>query len=220
MTSTITNPGDISQDALRHLLDFARVDLADLQFHSLEETRRTIAVIAAQVGRLSPRKRLVHSDQKAWQPEIETQLSWGVAPVRARTLHQLTELQTILNGCLNALFPPSGFGDLPGASTEFPVRANRLHVQRLNAGPAAPVEVWFVAEEWRDAFWLSTVALLEEYGRKLHRCPVCAAVYFKVRRKKYCSPECSNRRRQADYYKAHRKQLLTALRRKRQTGTR
>lgn len=214
-----TNLETISQDALRHLLDFARANLEDLKFRSLAKTQRTIAVIAAQVGHLSQRKRLVRSNQKAWQPEIETQLPWGIAPVRARTLNQLTELQAILNGCLDALFPPSGFGDLPGGITEFPVRANRFHVQRLNAGPAAPVEVRFVAEQWRDAFWLSTVTLLEEFGRKLHRCPVCAAVYLKVRRKKYCSPKCSNRRRQADYYKAHRKQLLKALRRKRQTWT-
>lgn len=221
MINVITDRKNLASNAVQHLLDFARADLEDLRPDSLKTVRRAIAVIVRQAGHYSQRRRLVRTNLKVWKLEIERNLPWGDARERTRTVNQLTELQATLNGCLNALFPPSGFGDVPGGSTELPVRAKRLHVQRQNAGAGAPVEVRFVAEGWKDAFWLATAALLEEFGSKLRRCPVCAAAYFKVRRQAYCSLQCSQTKRSRTYYRGHRKEILKQRRkaRLREQGT-
>jgi len=66
-----------------------------------------------------------------------------------------------------------GFRDPHGGVFYLPVSTKKLHLQRQNAGDAAPVEVRFVAESWQDAFWLSVAALVEEFGSKLRRCQEC-----------------------------------------------
>jgi len=160
-------------------------------------------------------ERIIYLLRISGQEEIKKDLPWGDAKLRSRTYEELVRQQTTLNERLAALFPVGGFGDLPGGSADLPVRVRRMHIQRRNAGPVAPVEVFFVAHGWRDAFWLSMAALLEAFGSALRRCPVCTAVYRKNRRQAYCSLRCSNRKRQKDFYRAHRKPVVKAGRLKR-----
>ena len=90
---------------------------------------------------------------------------------------------------------------MPGGIVDLPVRIKQLHIQRHNAGSAAPVEVLFVAEDWRDAFWISTAGLLEQFGSEVRLCPMCATVFVKNRKQVYCSKRCERKKRNEKYYR-------------------
>ena len=59
---------------------------------------------------------------------------------------------------------------------------------------------------WPDTVWVSIMSLLEEFGREIRRCGVCAErrLFLKRRRQEYCSRQCSQRARSARWYTAHR----------------
>jgi len=203
---------------VRELLDFARCEnLEDLEADDsgrVNDYRKTIKAVAAQVGHFTQRKpvvaaRLSRGTREEWVAKIDKDLPWSKRNAdRSRTCKQLGRLQTTLNERLAALYPIKGFGNLPGGTTTLPVRVRRLHLQRQNAGEGAPVEMLFITHGWRDAFWLSVSVLLEEFGDKLRRCPVCTAVYLKTGRQAYCSPDCSNRKRQKDFQDRKRTRKL------------
>jgi hypothetical protein len=196
-----------STTALRYLLDFTRADIQE--FEDVSRARLIVATLAAQAGQYPRRKRLViHELEKirsgkrwakrwTWLPEIEKALPGGADMFGSRK--QLQELQTTLNKRLAELFPVDGFGDLPGGDFYLPVSIKKLHLQRQNVGDAAPVEVRFVAKSWKDAFWLSVTALVEEFGGKLRRCQECKAVYLRTGRQSYCRDQCARRARNRRY---------------------
>ena len=206
------------QSILGALLAFAQADLEGLKPDRLRPVRKTIADVVGQasharsVVRVS---RLLHL--KRWRLKIEEDLAWADddAFIRSRTCKRLVRLQTTLNEYLAALFPVGGFGDRPGGTIELPVRDTHLHIQRGNAGSAAPVEVFFVAEEWQDAFWLSTAGLLAQFGSAVRRCPTCATIFVRNRKQEYCSIRCERKKRNAKYYRSLRKSTSTIGKRKR-----
>lgn len=136
---------------------------------------------------------------------------WGDNSTREVTCEVLGDLQTTLNECLAALFPVGGFGDAPGGSAhlpvDLPVHMEHIHIQRGNAGAAAPVEILFVAKGWRDAFWLSTAGLLEQFGSYVRRCqnPKCAKMFVRKTCERYCSGPCGASIRNRKYYDAHKR---------------
>ena len=199
---------NVATAALRVLLDFTRVDLTRAgikEFDDVSEARSTVAKLAAQAGQFPRRKRLViHELEKmppgerslwTWLPEIEKALPGGANMLQHKHKKLLRELQTTLNECLAELFPVDGFRDPHGGVCCLPVSTKQLHLQRQNAGDAAPVEVGFVAESWQDAFWLSVAALVEEFGSKLRRCQECKALYLRTGRQSYCRDQCARRAR-------------------------
>ncbi len=200
------------RSALGALLAFAQDELQDLKPKRLEQVRKTIADVAGQVGRADAVARVSGLlRRQEWVEEIEEELPWGDGDIRELTCEKLGDLQTTLNECLAALFPVGGFGDAPGGSAhlpvDLPVHMEHIHIQRRNAGVAAPVEILFVAKGWRDAFWLSTAGLLEQFGSYVRRCqnPKCAKMFVRKTCERYCSGPCGASIRNRKYYDAHKR---------------
>jgi hypothetical protein len=69
-------------------------------------------------------------------------------------------------------------------------------------------QVWQAG--WPDTIWVSVMRLLEQFGRDIRRCGVCAEtrLFLKRKRQQYCSPACSQRVRSARWYQQHRAEAL------------
>ena len=195
------------RSALGDLLAFAQDDLMDLTPKRLEAVRNTINGVTGHVGRSGAVSVSGVLRRQEWAKEIKKDLPWGDASSRAVTCDALGKLQTTLNQCLTSLFPVGGFGDLPGGSAPLPANVAHLHMQRGNAGAAAPVEMFFVAQGWRDAFWLSTAGLLKQCGSYVRRCqnPKCAKMFVRKTCERYCSDPCGASIRNRKYYDAHKR---------------
>jgi hypothetical protein len=66
----------------------------------------------------------------------------------------------------------------------------------------------------RDLLWFSIAALIEEFGGQLRRCQAsdCRAIFLRRRRQTYHARACSQRVRQAKWYRRHQKAVRAARR--------
>jgi hypothetical protein len=79
-----------------------------------------------------------------------------------------------------------------------PIRAQRLALLQYHRRFAQ-----ITVATWPDTVWVTVLSLLEEFGPRVHRCPVCQTLFLKHKRQMYCSATCAQRARSSRWYARH-----------------
>ena len=118
-----------------------------------------------------------------------------VSPVRLRAVHRE------LRRGLDVLFPVDDRPFWERRTWHTPIRSVRPALTRQHRRVGQVLEA-----HWPDTVWLTILSLMDAFGSKIRRCPMCPAhaLFVKTKRQAYCSRQCSQRARSARWYQAHR----------------
>lgn len=172
-------------DAIGHLLEFSTTDLA----RATDRDWRTAGDFLGQLHAHAWHERGVMPPNRLEPPP-------AVSRRRIRQFHKE------LNRGLTQLFPGDGSRAWERQSWEPPMKAHRLGLVSQHR------HLWrTIVASWPDTTWVTTMSLLEEFGRRIYRCPSCpeGRLFVKSKRQLYCSPACSQRARSKRWYATHKR---------------
>jgi hypothetical protein len=109
------------------------------------------------------------------------------------------DAQRALRKALDALLAPAPFQWVAPANE---LKVNVLGLTRRDDGSISRL----CNVSTPAGFWFAVVELLEHGATLLRRCPKCGQPH--LRRKQYCSPQCSQQVRSARHYAEHRDDVL------------
>lgn len=181
---------------LKWLLDFVRLDLDTLRPGALLDLRHDVILFTVGIG-------------------ASFQLSEDEP---SPTL--LRQLQLDLRSGLHSLFVDGMRWELPEAPSEWALEPPLPPAPNLKAGAREP-QLTFGLQPFRGAVLARAVHAIRERWADIRPCPHCESFFLKVRRQKFCSPECrwaafAPTRQKRDYsgeYRHRRRQAKRATER-------